>query len=42
VDRLEVRWPNGREEAWTGLGIDRFHTLDEGTGQPFTSAGDKK
>jgi hypothetical protein len=34
IDRLEVRWPNGREESWTGLAIDRYHTLKEGTGQP--------
>ncbi len=34
-DRLEVRWPDGREEAWTGLAIDRYHTLKEGTGQPL-------
>jgi hypothetical protein len=32
VERLEVRWPNGREESWSGLGIDRLHTLKEGSG----------
>jgi enediyne biosynthesis protein E4 len=32
IERLEVRWPNGREEAWTGLAIDQFHTLKEGSG----------
>ena len=42
VERVEVRWPNGREEVWNGLAIDRFHTLDEGAGQPFTSVGSKK
>jgi enediyne biosynthesis protein E4 len=33
VERLEVRWPNGREEHWTGLAIDRLHVLKEGSGQ---------
>jgi enediyne biosynthesis protein E4 len=32
IDRLEVRWPNGREESWTALAIDKFHTLKEGSG----------
>ena len=35
VDRVVVRWPNGLEEAWTQVAIDRVHTLKEGTGQPF-------
>jgi hypothetical protein len=33
VDRLEVRWPNGREEAWLGLPVDRILTLQEGAGR---------
>ena len=33
VDRVVVRWPNGLEEAWTGMAVDRLHTLREGTGQ---------
>ena len=32
VDRLEVRWPNGLEEAWTGVAADRLVTLREGEG----------
>jgi hypothetical protein len=32
VERIEVRWPNGTSEAWTGLAVDRFHTLKEGSG----------
>ena len=32
VDRLEVRWPNGREEAWSDLAVDRVTVLREGTG----------
>jgi enediyne biosynthesis protein E4 len=34
IDRLEVRWPNGREETWTALAIDKSHTLKEGSGTP--------
>jgi hypothetical protein len=30
VDRVVVRWPNGLEEAWGPLPIDRLHTLKEG------------
>jgi hypothetical protein len=33
IDRVVVRWPNGRQERWTGLAVDRLHTLTEGTGQ---------
>jgi hypothetical protein len=32
VQRVEVRWPNGREETWTGLAAGQFHTLKEGSG----------
>jgi hypothetical protein len=32
VDRLEVRWPNGREEVWENLPADQIHTLKEGSG----------
>jgi hypothetical protein len=31
IERLEVRWPNGRKETWTALAVDRYHTLKEGT-----------
>jgi enediyne biosynthesis protein E4 len=30
VERVDVRWPNGREERWTGLAADKIHTLVEG------------
>jgi enediyne biosynthesis protein E4 len=33
VDRLDVRWPNGRDEHWQGLAADRLQTLTEGTGK---------
>ena len=32
IERVIVRWPNGREEAWATLAIDRAHTLTEGSG----------
>jgi hypothetical protein len=32
VDRLEVRWPNGREERWENLPADTFQTVQEGSG----------
>jgi hypothetical protein len=32
VDRLMVRWPNGTEEEWKDIAIDRIQTLTEGTG----------
>ena len=33
VDRVEVRWPNGREEIWTDVAVNRMVTLTEGTGR---------
>ncbi len=30
---IEVRWPNGREETWTALAPDRYHTLKEGSAE---------
>ena len=33
VDRLDVRWPNGRAEHWERLAGDRLHTLVEGAGR---------
>ena len=32
LQRLEIRWPNGLEEMWTDIGIDRIVTLREGSG----------
>ncbi len=32
VDRLEVAWPSGRKEVWTGLAAGRRLRLVEGTG----------
>ena len=33
IDRVIVRWPTGREETFTGLAVDRLHTLKEGGGE---------
>jgi hypothetical protein len=33
VSGIEVRWPSGRVEKWTGLPIDRWTTITEGTGR---------
>jgi hypothetical protein len=33
VDRLEVRWPSGLEEEWSGVAVDRVLTLKEGAGR---------
>jgi hypothetical protein len=32
IERIIVRWPNGLEETWSTLAVDRAHTLTEGTG----------
>ena len=33
IERVVVRWPNGLEESFEALAIDRLHTLSEGTGR---------
>jgi hypothetical protein len=30
VDRLEVKWPSGRVQSWTGLAADRIVMIEEG------------
>jgi enediyne biosynthesis protein E4 len=32
IERVEIRWPNGLEEQWTGLAPNAIVTLKEGTG----------
>jgi hypothetical protein len=34
VDRVDVRWPNGREEAWRDVAADQIVTLTEGSPRP--------
>jgi enediyne biosynthesis protein E4 len=38
MERLEIRWPNGLEEQWKNLDVDRIVTLTEGTGTAMPSA----
>ena len=33
IDRVEVRWPNGNVEVWTGVEPNKVVTLTEGTGR---------
>ena len=33
VPVIKVRWPSGREEEWAGVPIDRWTTLQEGSGK---------
>jgi hypothetical protein len=42
VDRLEVRWPNGLEETWVDLDVNRILTLKEGTGRPLAIGGEPR
>ncbi len=34
VERVDVRWPNGRQERWSDLKADQILTLTEGSGTP--------
>jgi hypothetical protein len=38
MERLEIRWPNGLEEQWKNLDVDRILTLTEGTGTAMPAA----
>ncbi len=40
VDRLEVRWPNGLEEHWTDVAVDRILHLQGRDGPPRVAASD--
>jgi hypothetical protein len=31
--RIRVRWPDGRSEEFSEVGIDRYTTIREGAGQ---------
>ena len=33
VDRVDVRWPNGREESWVNVEANRILTITEGKGR---------
>ena len=32
IEWVEIRWPSGLTERFPGIGIDKIHTLEEGTG----------
>ncbi len=34
IDSLSVVWPNGEQQKWTGLAIDRYHRLTQGQENP--------
>jgi hypothetical protein len=37
VDRVEVQWPDGTVEQWTGVAVDRYTTLTRGRGSKAES-----
>jgi hypothetical protein len=41
VDQLEVRWPNGLQEWWANVDVNRILTLTEGSGTPVAAATQK-
>jgi hypothetical protein len=42
IDRLEVRWPNGLEESWTDLDVNRILTLEEGSGTRLADTAERR
>jgi hypothetical protein len=30
VGKLLVSWPDGKQQEWTGLAVDRYHVLTQG------------
>src|SRR5207248_11011457 len=34
IDRLTVIWPDGQQQEWKGLPIDRYHVLVQGEPEP--------
>ncbi|MFN0053943.1 MAG: CRTAC1 family protein [Planctomycetales bacterium] len=39
VPRVVVTWPDGVQEEWQNLAVDRYHELVRGTGRPVSSDG---
>ena len=37
VDRVEVHWPDGSVEEWTGVNVDIYTTLSKGSGSKAKS-----
>ena len=42
VDWIEIRWPSGLSERFTGLNVDAIHTLKEGSGKAIETDAKKK
>jgi hypothetical protein len=38
IERVEIRWPNGLEEQWKNLEVDRISTITEGSGTVMPNA----
>jgi hypothetical protein len=34
IDSVEVRWPNGRDEHFEGIAVDKIQVVKEGEGKP--------
>ena len=32
IQEVRVSWPNGGQDVWAGLTVDRLHVLAQGTG----------
>jgi len=41
IDRVQIRWPAGHCEAWSGVPLDKITTLQEGSGQECPAASAK-
>jgi hypothetical protein len=39
IDSVEIRWPSGLVETFSGLAVDHIHSLKEGTGKAVATAG---
>ena len=42
IDKLEVAWPSGKRQTFTGLSADRIHHLVEGDAKPRPFRGDRE
>jgi hypothetical protein len=42
IDRLEVRWPNGLEESWTDVDVNRILRLEEGSGTRLADTAERR
>ncbi len=34
IDQIEVRWPTGQREVFTGMNVDKLSKIVEGSGKP--------